>query len=87
MTALQWKLWENCVILLVGTGEVFVYCTKGNPKMIYKSEPYGVIMYKNPCWIYRDVLFCSTLVSGIEVVLGFNSNWLTDSPSIKIKKD
>ena len=42
--------------------------------MLYQSEPYTVIMYKNPCWMFRDVIFCSTLSS--RGLMARTSYWL-----------
>lgn len=38
-------------------GEILVYsllCQAG--ELMYKSEPYTVVLYKNPSWIFRYVL-------------------------------
>lgn len=61
---LQWNLWQEKLTVLQTTGEILVYNTnKAQAELLYKSEPYMVIMYKNPCWMFRDVIFCSTLSS------------------------
>lgn len=60
----QWTLWRDKVIGLQTNGEIVVFsllCPTG--QLMYKSEPYTVVMYKNPCWIFRDVVFCSSLAS------------------------
>lgn len=39
-------------------GEILVYsllCQAG--ELMYKSEPYTVVLYKNPSWIFRYVSF------------------------------
>lgn len=60
----QWTLWRDKVIALQTNGEILVFsllCPNG--QLMYKSEPYTVVMYKNPCWIFRDVVFCSSLAT------------------------
>jgi len=64
MSWVQWKLWREKIIGMQINGEIVVYsllAEKG--ELMYKSEPYTVVMYKNPSWIFRDVVFCSTLAS------------------------
>jgi len=64
MSWVQWKLWREKIIGMQINGEIVVYsllAKKG--ELMYKSEPYTVVMYKNPSWIFRDIVFCSTLAS------------------------
>ena len=64
MSWVQWKLWKEKIIGMQVNGEIVVYSTLGQKgELMYKSEPYTVVMYKNPSWIFRDVVFCSTLAS------------------------
>jgi len=64
MSWVQWKLWKEKIIGMQINGEIVVYSTLGQKgELMYKSEPYTVVMYKNPSWIFRDVVFCSTLAS------------------------
>jgi len=64
MSWVQWKLWKEKIIGMQVNGEIVVYSTLGHKgELMYKSEPYTVVMYKNPSWIFRDVVFCSTLAS------------------------
>jgi len=60
----QWKLWREKIIAMQINGEILVYSLLGEKgELMYKSEPYTVVMYKNPSWIFRDVVFCSTVAS------------------------
>ena len=60
----QWKLWREKIIGMQINGEIVVYSLLGQKgELMYKSEPYTVVMYKNPSWIFRDIVFCSTLAS------------------------
>eukprot|EP00092_Neocalanus_flemingeri_P030171 GFUD01032749.1.p1 GENE.GFUD01032749.1~~GFUD01032749.1.p1 ORF type:complete len:474 (-),score=77.39 GFUD01032749.1:115-1536(-) len=60
----QWKLWREKIIGMQMNGEIVVYSLLGQKgELMYKSEPYTVVMYKNPSWIFRDIVFCSTLAS------------------------
>ena len=64
MSWVQWKLWREKIIGMQMNGEIVVYSLLGQKgELMYKSEPYTVVMYKNPSWIFRDVVFCSTLAS------------------------
>ena len=50
----QWKLWREKMIGMNSNGEILVYSLLsqfGEP--MYKSEPYTVVLYKNPSWIFR----------------------------------
>jgi len=60
----QWKLWREKLIGMNSNGEILVYSLLSHfGELMYKSEPYTVVLYKNPSWIFRDVVFCSTLAS------------------------
>jgi hypothetical protein len=64
MSWVQWKLWREKIIGMQINGEIVVYSLLGQKgELMYKSEPYTVVMYKNPSWIFRDIVFCSTLAS------------------------
>ena len=45
-------------------GEILVYSLLAHfGELMYRSQPYTVVLYKNPSWIFRDVVFCSSLAS------------------------
>ena len=50
----------NSSLMCQVNGEIVVYstlCPEG--ELMYKSEQYEVVLYKNPSWIYRDVVISS----------------------------
>ena len=58
---IQWKLWNDAVVVLQSNGEIAIYkIIEDKPKLSYKTEANVMIMYKNPCYMFRDVIFCST---------------------------
>jgi len=62
--AIQWKLWLDKVTVLEVGGEISVYRRKGSEVVqVIRTEPNMMIMYKNPCFLFRDILFCSTSAS------------------------
>ena len=62
--AIQWKLWLDKVTVLEVGGEISIYRRKGSEVVqVIRTEPNMMIMYKNPCFLFRDILFCSTSAS------------------------
>ena len=57
---IQWKLWSDKMIVLEVQGEISIYSLGVKPELVYKTESNMMIMYKNPCYMFRDVIFCST---------------------------
>ena len=50
----QWKLWREKIIGMNSNGEILVYSLlRYEGELMYKSEPYTVVLYKNPSWIFR----------------------------------
>ena len=53
----QWKLWREKLIGMNSNGEILVYSLLvPEGELMYKSEPYTVVLYKNPSWIFRWVV-------------------------------
>ena len=53
----QWKLWREKIIGMNSNGEILVYSLlQHEGELMYKSEPYTVVLYKNPSWIFRQVV-------------------------------
>ena len=53
----QWKLWREKLIGVNSNGEILVYSLLvPEGELMYKSEPYTVVLYKNPSWIFRSVV-------------------------------
>ena len=62
--AIQWKLWLDKITVLEVSGEISIYKRKGKEtELEYKTESNMMIMYKNPCFLFRDIIFCSTSAS------------------------
>jgi len=62
--AIQWKLWLDKVIVLEVSGEISIYRRNDNKtELEFKTESNMMIMYKNPCFMFRDIIFCSTSAS------------------------
>ena len=58
---LQWKLWNKEIIVLESKGEISIYSHQQNvTELKFKCEPNIMLMYKNPSYMFRDVVFCST---------------------------
>ena len=63
-SAIRWKLWWRKLTVLEISGEISIYQVKGSEAVLqFKSESNMMIMYKNPCFLFRDIIFCSTSAS------------------------
>merc|ERR1711915_613558 len=63
-SAIQWKLWWKKLIILENSGDISIYQVDGSKAVLqFKSESNMMIMYKNPCFLFRDIIFCSTSAS------------------------
>ena len=71
---IQWKLWTDKMIVLESQGEISIYSVNKKPELVYSTEPNVMVMYKNPCYMFRDVIFCST--SAVVGLIVRTSYWL-----------
>ena len=72
---IQWKIWGSEVIVLDTQGTVLVYTFFENIiELVFQSESNVMILYKNPCHMFRDVILCSTSAAAGLIVRA--SYWL-----------
>ena len=72
---IQWKIWGSEVIVLDTQGTVLVYnFTENNTELVFQSESNVMILYKNPCHMFRDIILCSTSAAAGLIVRA--SYWL-----------
>ena len=56
---IQWKVWNKEVIVLESKGEISIYSHGQNvTKLLFKCQANIMLMYKNPSYMFRDVVFC-----------------------------
>ena len=86
--AVMWKLWESTLMVVLRTGEIEVYSIEGEQRLLAKTEPNMLVIYQNPCFIFRwvvrtfltcnllsrDIFFCSSEV--VSNSLARASYWL-----------
>ena len=73
----QWRLWLEEVIVLLTSGVISIYRTdssKTGAHLQFQSCPNVMMMYKNPCYQFRDVIVCSTSTAAGLIVR--TSYWL-----------
>ncbi|XP_023345575.1 uncharacterized protein LOC111714663 [Eurytemora carolleeae] len=62
----HWQLWRDKLICILSSGDICVYILYMNPvQEIYRSQCYTDILYKNPIWTFRDIVFVSSLESSV----------------------
>ena len=73
---IQWKLWVDEVIVLQSNGVISIYKTDNykTDHLQFQSSPNVMLMYKNPCYQFRDVIVCSTSTAAGLIVR--TSYWL-----------
>ena len=74
---IQWRLWLDEVIVLLTTGVISIYKTDRDnaaAHLDFQSGPNVMLMYKNPCYQFRDVIVCSTSTAAGLIVR--TSYWL-----------
>ena len=72
---IQWKIWGNEVIVLDTQGTVLVYSFHENiTELVFQSESNVMLLYKNPCHMFRDVMLCSSSAAAGLIVRA--SYWL-----------
>lgn len=58
----KWKIWGEKVICILATGEIAVWGLQTGT-WLSVSPRYSELLYQNPCFIYRGVIFCSSRTS------------------------
>lgn len=58
----KWKIWGDRVICIFATGEIAVWGLQAGTWLSI-SQRYSELLYQNPCFIYRGVIFCSSRTS------------------------
>ena len=73
---IQWRLWLEEVIVLLTSGVISIYKTEQNQsaQLQFQTCPNVMMMYKNPCYLFRDVIVCSTSAAAGLIVR--TSYWL-----------
>ena len=73
---IQWRLWLDEVIVLQSNGVISIYKTENykTDNLTFQSSPNVMLMYKNPCYQFRDVIICSTSTAAGLIVR--TSYWL-----------
>ena len=51
--ATMWQLWERTLMVIFRSGEIAVYSTEGNQRLLAKTDPNVLVMYQSPCFIFR----------------------------------
>jgi len=71
----QWKLWQDTIIAVMVKGTIQTYKRQGGVALLkFETEPNMMLMYKVPCFLYRDVIFCST--ASAAGLIARSSYWL-----------
>ena len=54
---LLWELWEDRLLVLLEGGQILVYrLVEGGAQLLTATQPNMMIMYKNPCFLFRSKL-------------------------------
>ena len=55
--ALLWELWEDMLLVLLAGGQILVYRRLGGEaQLLTVTQPNMMIMYRNPCFLFRSKL-------------------------------
>ena len=83
---IQWRLWLEKVIVVETSGVLSVYQWNNSPvaQLLLQSTPNVMIMYRSPCYMFRDVVFCSSSAAAGLIVR--TSYWLLGSSNGQLRR-